>query len=83
MLLLEHSLVAETAHEAASAEAREARYIGEDGILLQCSHCRRIRVIGTQAWDWVREWVARPHPKTSHGICPSCVGFYWGSKAAR
>jgi PAS domain-containing protein len=82
-LLVEHSLVIEGAHEAESAEAIEARYLGPDDVLLQCSHCRRVRAVGTEAWDWVREWVARPHPRTSHGICPSCVGFYWGMRAGK
>jgi hypothetical protein len=79
-LLLEHSLVTETEHEASTQEAIEARYLNEDGTLLQCSHCRRVRVTAGHTWDWVRQWVAKPHPMTSHGICPSCVGFYWGRR---
>jgi hypothetical protein len=83
-LLLEHSLVAERDHEEASKEAIEERYLGPEGTLLQCSHCRRVRAAAAvEAWDWVRQWVERPHPKTSHGICPSCVGYYWGRRASK
>lgn len=77
-LLLEHSLVTEAAHDAPSHEAIEARYVSGDGTVLQCSHCRRIRAAAAHSWDWVKQWVVKPHPRTSHGICPSCVGFYWG-----
>jgi PAS domain-containing protein len=82
-LLLEHSLVTEVDHEAMSHEAFEARYLREDGTFLQCSHCRRVCTAGAQSWDWVRQWAATSHPMTSHGICPSCVGFYWGRSAAK
>jgi PAS domain-containing protein len=77
-LLVEHSLVAEYDHGEPSHEAIAERYVREDGTLLQCSHCRRVRAASTHSWEWVRQWVAAPHPETSHGICPSCVGFYWG-----
>ena len=82
-LLIEHSLVAEGKHDWSAREAVEAVYLGARGLLLQCSHCRRVRVPETHAWDWVREWAARPHPRTSHVICPSCVGFYWGRRGSR
>jgi len=83
-LLLEHSLVAEHDHEEAAHEAIEARSLSLEGTLLQCSHCRRVRrAAAVEAWDWVRQWVERPHPRTSHGICPSCVGYYWGRRASK
>lgn len=77
-MLIEHSLVVEGAHEGAPEEPAEARYLGRAGLIIQCSNCRRVRRGDTHAWDRVPRWVERPHPKTSHGICPSCVGWYWG-----
>jgi PAS domain-containing protein len=79
-LILEHSLVAENEPEGGDGEHIVSRYLDEGNTLLQCSHCRRVRRPDTQAWDWVRAWAARPHPATSHGLCPLCVGFYWGRR---
>jgi hypothetical protein len=79
-LLLEHSLVVTHPHPGdAVAEPRATeRYAGPVGVILQCSNCRRVRRPGTRAWDWVPALVAEPASNVSHGICPSCVGFYWG-----
>jgi hypothetical protein len=82
-LLLEHSLVASTDHTWPVAEALESRYVGANGRILQCSHCARVRAIETQSWDWVPAWVAQKDPRSSHVICPSCVGFHWGARAGR
>ncbi len=79
-LVLEHSLVATHSHGAGGAESVLAiDYANAAGTILQCSNCRRLRRPGTLAWDWVPSLVAQAHPSVSHGICPSCVGFYWGS----
>jgi hypothetical protein len=77
-LLLEHSLVVESAHQGASSPAIEARYRDESGTLVQCSNCRRVRTRDGEGWDWVPAWVQRSPKQTSHGICKTCVGFYWG-----
>ena len=82
-LLLEHALNAEGAHEGASENDVEARYVSAAGIILQCSNCRRVRRHDSHAWEWAPGFVARPRANTSHGLCPSCVGFYWGLKLAK
>jgi hypothetical protein len=76
-LLLEHSLIAAHPHGPDRVESARTDYAAADGTVLQCSNCRRVRRPGTRAWDWVPALVAQLHPKVSHGICPSCVGFYW------
>jgi PAS domain-containing protein len=82
-LVLEHSLLVEGPHTATAEPAIEARFLNPDGTILQCSNCRRVRAPDTSAWAWVPTWVAHAPPMTSHGICPSCVGFYWGMWCAR
>jgi hypothetical protein len=77
-LLLEHSLVAERAHEGVSENAIEARYRNGGGMIVQCSNCRRFRRADDTAWDWVRPWVIAMPRNTSHGVCTTCADFYYG-----
>ncbi len=77
-LLVEHTQIA--SHTAPVGEpAIEALYFDDNRHITQCSNCRRVRrtVDGADSWVWVPEWVARSHPRTSHGICTPCLGYYW------
>lgn len=54
-------------------------YVNADGLIKQCSHCRRVQRPRQQPeiWDWVPAWVARSPSETSHGLCDLClVHFY-------
>jgi hypothetical protein len=83
-LVVEHSLVAESPHERVPVEALESRYVGASGKIHQCGNCRRVKCRDREhAWHWVPRWVERPHPLTSHVICPACVGYYWGRRIAK
>ena len=77
-LLLEHSLVVEHPHDRAVLEPIDALYASPDGVVVQCSNCRRVRRTTGLAWDWVPAWVRSFPPRTSHGLCDSCRAFYWG-----
>jgi hypothetical protein len=58
--------------------ADPARYVGADGIVSQCMHCRRVRRAGAvECWDWIPEWATRPPTSTSHGLCETCFRFYY------
>ncbi len=49
------------------------------GVITMCSHCRRVRnAAGLRRWDWVPAYVETPPPNLSHGLCESCVAFYYG-----
>ncbi|HET9622940.1 MAG TPA: PAS domain-containing protein [Kofleriaceae bacterium] len=77
-LLLEHTPVA--SHPAPIGEpAIEALYLDENGYILQCSNCRRIRrpALPTESWVWIRDWVAHLHPRMTHGLCTACAGYYY------
>jgi hypothetical protein len=76
-LLLEHSLVVARPQERLAVRASDPDYRDADGILHQCSNCRRTRSLAGE-WNWVPAWVAESPPRTSHGICKVCVGYYWG-----
>lgn len=78
-LILEHSpVVALPQVEGGdSSEEQLEGYRDADGLVLQCSNCRRVRHTATGSWDWIAALAAQPVPSTSHGICPLCLGFYW------
>ncbi|HEY6562479.1 MAG TPA: hypothetical protein VI072_34660 [Polyangiaceae bacterium] len=77
-LLLQHSMVAEGLHARASQPEIEATYRAANGLIVQCSNCRRFRRADGDTWDWVRGWVASLPKDTSHGLCSTCADFYYG-----
>ena len=80
-LLVVNSLRRATAHTRVPCEALEKLYRNEDGIVTQCSHCRRVRrVREMKVWDWVPEWVSAPLTNISHGLCKPCFGFHYSAQ---
>lgn len=77
-LVIEHTPIAEELAPPGEAPL-EARYVDADGIVHQCSNCRRVREVtaASETWHWVPAWVAHPYPRTSHGLCTGCDGYYW------
>lgn len=78
-LLLEHSLLASQPIQHQPSTPDEALYRHPNGLLYQCSNCRRTKTLAGE-WVWIPEWVSRSPEKTSHGICKVCMGFYWGQR---
>ncbi len=80
-LLVVNSLVTESAHgdrQGPHCAADLSVYLGADGIIHQCSHCRKINNPQEKnRWDWVPDWVQSSPLETSHGICPPCFDFYY------
>ncbi len=79
-LLVSNALLIQRAHapgERPPLPADDAVYRDARGLLVQCCGCRRTRRAGINRWDWVPEYVARCPPRTSHGICPLCMGHYY------
>lgn len=73
-----NSLLLEQPHAAADAEADERRYRDSHGLIVQCSHCRRVqRAAQPGHWDWVPAWVAVLPPRTSHSLCQPCYDYYY------
>ena len=76
-LLVVHSLIRETPNEEPSLPPIEALY-RRSGMLLQCSHCRRVqRADDANTWDWVPAYAEKPQPNTSHGLCRLCCAYYY------
>ena len=80
--LVVHSLITEQPHDENQRPAHEVReylYVKPNGIVTQCAHCRRIRVVGKEEiWHWVPDWVRTPPPNVSHGLCRLCAEYYFG-----
>lgn len=62
----------------AVAAPRAEDYQDDNGLVCQCSHCRRYRRRGLpERWDWVPAWVRRQPARTSHGLCRICFDYYY------
>jgi len=75
-----NTLAEEHPHDARRREPRPpdpALYRGEDGLIRQCAHCRRIRRADEARWDWVPEWVDRHPGNVTHGVCEICFDYYY------
>ncbi len=78
--LLVNSLRVETpwGTESPLPSRAEADYRAQDGMIRQCANCRRIQEAGeAQQWHHVLEWIRSSPPKTSHGMCPICLDYYY------
>ncbi len=75
--VLDHALVAVEPIDEESHPPLEEHYLRATATILQCSNCRRVHHSKTDAWHWVPAWVRRSHARTSHGICPGCMRFYY------
>lgn len=76
-----NSLVVERPHnpvERPPGVADPATYTSSEGVIRQCSHCRRVeRVTGSEGWDWVPRWVEHSPPGVTHAVCPICFEYYY------
>jgi hypothetical protein len=62
----------------AAAEDILASYLGAEGFVIQCAHCRRTRRIDAPArWDWVPQLVWDSPAPVSHSICPPCYAYFY------
>jgi hypothetical protein len=77
-LLIEHSTRALHPHGEGPSPSSDEAYRDDQGMLLQCSNCRRVHRVG-DGWHWIRDWVKIPPPSTSHGLCAACAGHYFAT----
>lgn len=78
-LLIVNALVVDLGRSRPKKDGRDPEtYRDGDGLLHQCSHCRRVMdPTQAQRWDWVPRWAAEIPAGTSHTLCPSCFGHYF------
>lgn len=56
-------------------------YRDKDGMIHQCSHCRRVQRQDLPAqWDWVPEYVAKVPVKCTHDLCKPCYAYYYNDE---
>jgi hypothetical protein len=73
-LLLVHSLAVDALLLEEDEPAQPSRYLRSDGMVRQCSNCRRTeRAAPPGGWDWVRAYVTHPPLNITHGICETCI----------
>jgi hypothetical protein len=86
-LLVVNSLIAESAHDDHQCPPRDSDrtlYSGADGLIHQCSLCRKVRHPREKnRWTWVPNWVRSSPLDTSLGICPNCFDFYYPAARQR
>lgn len=85
-LVAVHSLLIERPHDPAEREAQAAGplYIGQDGLIRMCCHCRRTRRAQPDAaWDWVPAYVEHPPTSVSHWICETCLNLFYPDAVQR
>ena len=76
-VLIVNSLVVEEPHQTAAVEPL-SEHVGPNGLIVQCSHCRRVQHTKVEGrWDWAPRYLARPPARTGHGLCPCCRDFFY------
>ncbi len=82
-LLVVCSLRVEGPHHWVPAEPVQTTYRNEFGLIVMCSNCRRTRRAGVQppVWDWIPQFVAEQPGLVSHGICNTCLEYYYPTES--
>lgn len=75
-LVISNHLVLEKPHMEEPQEFTK-QFVDDDGLIHQCSNCRKIKDPAKGAWLWVPSLLADPFPETSHGICPQCLDYFY------
>ncbi|MEO6396903.1 MAG: hypothetical protein ABIP13_00390 [Tepidiformaceae bacterium] len=52
-------------------------FTNDDGNVVQCSCCRRLRDPQGRDWEFVPAALAEAPARLSHGLCPTCVALYY------
>jgi hypothetical protein len=82
--LLENSARVEAAHpQSLDEDDLNLTHVDPYGIVTMCSHCRRVRRADAgqkRIWDWVPFFVRKTPDLVSHGLCPTCSSYFYGSE---
>ena len=73
-----NSLVAEKPFPEHPTELPASNYVSTKGIVTICSHCRRVKNLANQGWDWAPAYWAYLPSQLSHGLCSVCSAYYYG-----
>jgi hypothetical protein len=78
-LVVVNALRREQPHEGGAGPDDAALYVGAEGLVVQCSHCRRVRrVLDPDVWEWAPSFVSAPEERlVSHGLCRICFDYHY------
>lgn len=77
-LLIVHNLVLEAPIGTPPSQRPALAYVDKDGLISICGHCRRTRRPDDRdTWDWVPRVLSDPPARVSHGLCRSCMAYYY------
>ena len=62
---------------AGSAPSADSSYRSESGLIVQCAHCRRVRLAVGDTWHWLPAFVKNPPERVSHGLCCACLEYHY------
>lgn len=74
-----HSLISEQSVDTAGREPTtpDSSVYKDKESIHQCSHCRRTKNMTLkEQWDWVPSLLKNNSIKISHGLCPTCLGYF-------
>lgn len=58
-------------------------YLSPNGVVTMCAHCRKTRrEKQAHVWDWVPRFLRKTERTISHGLCPTCVTYFYPEFAA-
>ncbi len=73
-----NSLRVEHPHDRTSLAPDDATYRNSAGLIRMCSNCRRTNRANEPAvWDWVPDYAKRVPANATHGVCPTCLEYYY------
>lgn len=53
-------------------------YIDSKGAISQCISCRKVKNFDIEnRWDWIPQFIEKPHPHIVHLFCPVCKQQYY------
>lgn len=73
-LLVDHSLTVSTNHNRVEAAFDTQAYTDQNGIAHVCGHCRRVRHLILNRWDWCPDVLQ--YGNVTHGLCSFCLDYY-------
>jgi hypothetical protein len=80
-LLVVNSLLVEKEHievERVTMPPIEEHYRHANGLITQCSYCRRFqRAAAPAVWDWIPDWISHMPKRVSHSLCKICFDYYF------
>lgn len=75
--LFVHTLVLEMPHESVITGEAGPGLRDASGVMVQCCHCRCVRVPTTRRWLFVPSVLASAPDSVSHGLCEPCLAWHY------